>query len=210
VNLANIRGALRTVINSTDGIAANITNGESQSAYFPEIVGPGTTGAKATFEIIAEVPIDTDEVFEEYDEDAVIAGDLYEPDPEDPEARLGAIVQTVSGQRRLTVSIKVECFDQSDSGTALKYLKRIRTRLRLPSSRAVLEAAGAFIQDIGPSRDLSHDDDTDGRMLRVSVQQFDLFLNCTDTESDAPVTTIEQVSLELNEDDPVLITLPPP
>jgi hypothetical protein len=201
LNLGTIRGALRTVINRVDGIVPEIANGESQSTYFPD----PTTGAKATFDVIAVVPVHTDELREEYDEDLEIDGDTYEPDPEDPEARLGGIVHSLHGQRRLTVSIKVECYLQSDAATAWNLLERIRTRIQLPSSRATLSAAGAAISDLGTSRDLSFDDDTTNPPRRVSCAQFDLFLHATDSQTDDPVTTIEQVEGELNDGAPFTI-----
>lgn len=197
LDLGAIRGALRTVINRIDGISIDATNGEDQPVYFA--ADPATL-AKCTFNVIAVTPLFIDETRQTYDPAGNPPGDMYAPPGGNP-GDLGSVIESVHGYRRLTVSIKCECFDQSDAGTAWTYLERVRSRLRLPSSRATLEAAGCAISDIGPSRDLSYDED--GR--RVSVAQFDLFLNAADEQSDDPVTTIERIGVDILDEGEVLV-----
>lgn len=194
MNLGDIRGALRTVINRVDGVTADVTQDANQAQFYPD--PGGDTGAVVTFNVISVAAVGQDEKREEYDADADIDGDEYPGD-------LGGVVQSIHGNRRLTVSLRCECDDLRDGGSAWTYLERVRTRLQLPSSRETLSDAGVGISELGPARDLSYD--SNGR--RVSVAQFDLFLNAADSASDDPVTTIERVGLSVNGSDEAELTV---
>ncbi len=152
--------------------------------------------AKMTFELTSVTPLGRDEQRKTYDPDAVIAGDIYEPDPENPSERLGGIVHETGGNRVWLVTVKCEAFVGAAAGTAHYHLERVRTRLNLPSVREALTLLGLARNSIGPSRQADYDDDS-GR--RVSVQWFELKLNAADSAADAPVTTIEKTESEYEE-----------
>jgi len=149
--------------------------------------------AKMTFELTTVSSLGRDEIRKTYDPDAVIAGDEYEPNPEDPEERLGGIVHETTGNRVWLVTVKCEAFWGAAAGTAHYHLERVRTRLNLPSVREALALLGLARNSISPSHMADYDDDS-GR--RVSVQWFELKLNATDSATDAPVTTIETAEFD--------------
>jgi hypothetical protein len=153
--------------------------------------------AKMTFDLTSVTPLGRDEQRKTYNEDAVIVGDTYEPNPADPLERLGGIVHETGGNRVWLVTVKCEAFWGASAGTAHYHLERVRTRLNLPSVREALTLLGLARNSIGPSRQGDYDDDS-GR--RVSAQWFELKLNASDSATDAPVTTIEQAEI----DDPEL------
>lgn len=139
--------------------------------------------AKLTFKFTSFAGIGVDELRMTYDADLEPAGDTYTPPA-------GGFDPLVCGQRSLTVSVRVECYDQSPDATALPYAENVRAGLRLPSVLESLQVLGLAIARIGPVRDLSHTGKDD---RSVSVAQFDLFLNASSNIHDATVTTIETV-----------------
>lgn len=155
--------------------------------------------AKMTFELTAITSLGRDEQRKTYDPNAVIAGDTYQPDPNDPDARLGGIIHETGGNRVWLVTVKCEAFWGAPAGCAHYHLERVRTRLNLPSVREAMASLGLARNSIGPSHMADYDDDS-GR--RVSVQWFELKLNAADSATDAPVTTIETV------EDPEFTELP--
>jgi hypothetical protein len=152
---------------------------------------PDDQQAEISFEIFGIVGVGTDELRSAYDPDAVIEGDTYEPDPDNPAARLGGFVDTVCGNRRVTITVKVEC-DFQDI-TAHPYLEAIRDKLEFPSSQDRLDLIGLSIARISASRNCSYE--VDGHA--VSSWAFDLICTAGTSVSDAPITTIEVVDSEL-------------
>ncbi len=148
---------------------------------------PDDTFAEVRFSITGIVGVGTDENRRDYDPDAVIDGDTFEPDLDDPDARLGGVVESVHGNRRVTITVMVECHRQDR--TASLYLERIRDKLALRSSRARLGDLGLALQRILASHDVSYDADH----RPVSAYAFDVICNASSSVADAPITTIEQV-----------------
>lgn len=138
--------------------------------------------ATVRFRLLSVVGLGVEELRGGYDEDAVIPGDTYSG----PGAPLGGYVWEVSGNRRLTFSVLVECARQDL--TAHLFAERIRTRLRLPSSMAALRALELGLNSIGASTDRPYEHD--GR--EISYATFDVVFNAADSATDAPVTTIEE------------------
>lgn len=145
------------------------------------------TQAQVTFRLTSIAGVAQDELRVEYDPDAVIEGDTYEPNPGNPSERLGGVIYTSSGHRVLTYTVKVECHFQDV--TAKLYSERIRTRLRLPSAQRELRALGLSIVSIGLTRDFSGSSFAN---REISTALFELVLNAVDAASDEAVTTIER------------------
>ena len=136
--------------------------------------------------------IGRDETRTVYDPSAVIPGDVYQPDPLNPSARLGGVVSTVSGNRKLAVQVLVDCADQTV--TAFYFTELIRVGLKLPRSRTTLKAAGLAIHSIGKSTPLPAEYHAN-RELSRAVLEF--WLNSSDALSDRPITTIEDVDVHV-------------
>jgi hypothetical protein len=135
--------------------------------------------------------VGTDEIRSAYDAEIEIEDDTYEPDPENPEARLGGIVHSAAGNRRITLDVLVEA--ERQDRTALPFTERIRDRLALPSSARALDALGVSFQSATPTRTL--DITRDKRPLSVYV--FEVVLDGFSLESDEAVTTIETIDPEM-------------
>lgn len=199
---------LKAILDDIADIPGNVTQQESGPQLMPSI---GTFDplannedpdsdtlnvaklAKMTFELTTVTTLGRDEQRKTYDPDAVITGDIYEPDPENPAARLGGIVHETGGNRVWLVTVKCEAFWGAAAGTAHYHLERVRTWLNLPSVREALALLGLARNSISPSHMADYDDDS-GR--RVSVQWFELRLNAADSATDAPVTTIETAEFD--------------
>ena len=182
--------------NYTDGSFVFPQVGEDGSLVLPDGNLPTNELTKLEYEIISIVGLGYDEERDDYNPDVMISGDTYEPDPNDPSARLGAIIRTVTGNRVITLQIKAETQAPSASGAWL-YIERIRTRLGLPTFSDELEAVGLAIAELKEASPHSYRDDS-GR--KVQVVLFELVLNAADSAQDDPITTIEQTTVEFPED----------
>jgi hypothetical protein len=146
------------------------------------------------FSIVSAVPVGAYEQRETYDEDAEVPGDVYEPDPDDPEARLGGFVQSVNVNEDVTIEVTCDRYNQT--APAYATLARIRDRISLPSSRATLAALGIAVRGTGPIRRV--DGAIDGRA--VSRYVLELFCNSSSMATEEEyVTTIEHVPLPEHE-----------
>lgn len=175
--------------NYTDGSFVFPQVGEDGAVVLPDGRLPTNELTKLEYEIVSIVGLGVDERRNPYDADTLIPDDTYEPDPDDPDARLGAILPTVQGNRIITLQIKAETQAPSAAGAWL-YIERIRTRLGLGSFNDGLEAVGLAINDTREARPYSYTDDS-GRTVQVVI--FELVLNASDSAQDDPVTTIEQL-----------------
>jgi hypothetical protein len=192
--------ALASLLNVAAGVPGSTAQYTDGPFVFPQVGGDGVQtlpdGSTATnaltkleYEIVSIVGLGVDELRNPYDADTLIAGDTYEPDPEDPDARLGAILPTMQGNRIITLQVKAETQAPSAAG-AWQYIERIRTRLGLESFNEALEAVGLAVNDMREARPFSYTDDS-GRTVQVVI--FELVLNAADSAQDDPVTTIEQL-----------------
>lgn len=200
LDLNGVLAALKAIADVVSGVPGQLTQQEDSSWVYPQI-GTGTitdatgttvaTGtnpqARITVEIIGLNGLGYDEHRRHYDPAIRPAGDTYAG----PGAPLGSIVEGVTGQRELVVQFKCECYDESGAGSHV-FIERIRTRLRLPSVQATLNAAGAALQKCGPSYPADYDDEN-GR--RVDGEVLEVRFNTADYAADDPVTTIETVPL---------------
>jgi len=173
----------------TDGPFIFPQVGEDGVAVLPDGSLPTNQLTKLEYSIVSIVGLGQEELRNEYDENTAIDGDTYEPDPNNPAARLGAIIPTVHGNRIITLQVKAETQAPSAAG-AWQYIERIRTRLALETFNEQLEAVGLAVNDMREARPFSYVDDSG---LTVQVVIFELVLNAADSAQDDPVTTIEEV-----------------
>lgn len=192
--------ALAAMLNVAAGIPGSTANYTDGAFVFPQVGADGVVVlpdgslptnelTKLEYEIVSIVGLGNDETRYRYDADVLIDGDTYEPNPEDPLERLGAVIQGLQGNRVITLQIKAETQAPSAAGAWL-YIERIRTRLGLESFNEALEAVGLAINDMREARPFSYADDS-GRTVQVVI--FELVLNAADIAEDDPVTTIEQL-----------------
>jgi hypothetical protein len=190
VNFGDVRRGLRVIFDRLAGTAQPTANSPDQPWSAPDF----GTFASVSFKITLVRTHGRDEVRMTYDPDLPVAGDTYQPDPEDPDARLGAFAVEVVGQRTINVSVRVERDDNSDDATALPIAEGIRAGLKLPSVLSSLQDLGLGISRISDLRDLSYTG-SDDRV--TSVGQFDLLLTASSSIVDGePVTTIEVVEFD--------------
>ncbi len=199
MNLQTSLTALEGVLDVVCGIPGAVsTEAETPFIFNPAGVdgavlpdGSINQGEQATldYSIISIVGQGTDELRKGYDPDTLILGDTYEPNPLDPDERLGAVIESRHGPRLITVQIKCECFDPRWGG-AFRFLERARTRLALPTINTLLETAGIALARIGDTS-AHHYTDENGRT--VSVALFEATFNAADQADDDPITTIEIV-----------------
>lgn len=146
------------------------------------------------FSILSSVPHGEYENRNAYDANAAVEGDEYEPDPEDPEARLGGIVQSVNVNEDVTIEITCDRFNQT--APAFATLARIRDRMFLPSARVTCATLGIAVRGAGQIRRV--DSEIDGR----AVSRYALELHCNSMANaveDEPITTIESVPVDTSE-----------
>ncbi len=189
--------ALEAVLKVCCGIPGSAPRQTAVPWVFPEVGAAGNvlpggdtaqnTRASCTYDIVSIVGLGNDELRREYDPDLEIPGDLYEPDPLDPLARLGGVVESVSGNRVITVQFRAEVRGGNDS--PFVYLERVRTRLMLPTVGDALDAAGFAVADVGDARPHDFRDDS-GLTVRAAI--LEIVLNAADCATDDPITTIEQ------------------
>ena len=202
---------LKTILDTICDIPGAVTQAEDGPQLMPSIGtfdpdapndNPDVTDAgiaklaQLTYDLTSISSLGRDEIRKTYDPDVEIEGDTYEPDPEDPEARLGGIIHETMGNRVWLLTVKCEAKWGAPAGAAHYHIERVRTRLNLPSVREALALLGLARNSISPSHMADYDDDS-GR--RVSVQWFELKLNATDSATDEPVTTIEKTESEFEE-----------
>lgn len=184
--MAAVIGVACNLPGSSCGTAQN----EDGAFYFPSNdPADGSTLAKITYEITMVRALGCDEWRIGYDPTVMIPGDTYQPDPNDPSARLGAVIYSSEGNRQINISIKCECWDLVGSG-AVKYIERIRTRMGMPSFNLALRELRCAWFKASNTRTLKYNTD-DGRA--VDVAQFDLVLNAADAAVDDPITSIEKL-----------------
>lgn len=155
--------------------------------------GPVTLG----FTIDGLRALGRDELRGGYDPNATIAGDTYvipptDPayDPDNPSKKLGGYVYVTSGNRIVTITIKIEAHNQKIP--AWEYAERLRSKLNLPSARARLYALDLARNVVSNVHNVSYPDD-EGRP--VSAYAVELVCNTSTNFADVPVTTIEQVDV---------------
>lgn len=199
----DLQGSLTTLaalLNIAAGVPGSTAQYTDGPFVFPQVGADGVVtlpdGSTATneltkleYEIVSIVGLGNDELRNPYDPDVLLPGDTYEPDPEDPDARLGAVIPTQHGNRIITLQVKAETQAPSAAG-AWQYIERIRTRLGLASFNESLEAVGLAVNDMREARPFSYTDDS-GRTVQVVI--FELVLNAADSAQDDPITTIEQL-----------------
>lgn len=181
MNIDAIAAGVAAICEAITGVNGNVAN---KSGSFPA----DDTQSSISVRFFSSAGVGRDERRNAYDPDAVIVGDTFSG----PGAPLGGVVQTLTGNRRVTLQIEVECGFQDV--TAHFYAEQIRTGLRLPSKLAALNVLGLAVQSIGPSRDLP----TSSENREISHVVFELTLNAADAMSDTPATTIETIDQTLN------------
>src|SRR5512146_900150 len=201
IDLPTNLGALEAVLKVCCGIPGSVPRDAAVPFVFPEVGADGNvlpngdtgqnTIATPTYDIISIVGLGRDELRTYYDPDIDLTtsadGDTFEPDPDDPLARLGATVATVSGNRQVTVQFKCEV-QAAARVDAFVYLERVRSRLGLPSVVDALDAAGFALAHVGAAHPADYRDDS-GLTIKVGV--FEIVLNAADCAVDDPTTTIE-------------------
>jgi hypothetical protein len=150
--------------------------------------------ADIEFAVISDVGYGMPELRMRYDEDVLVPGDTYEPDPEDPEARLGAIICEVNENRQAVFQVSVSCAFQETN--AYDYARAIALRLPLPSARDELRALGLALVDVssvaGPIPQL------DPNHRAVGKYAFEMTCNYMGYAIDAPQTTIETADVTVD------------
>lgn len=190
--------ALAAMLNVAAGVPGATANYSDGSFVFPQVGADGVAVlpdgnlptnelTKLEYEIVSIVGLGWEELRNPYDPDTLIDGDTYEPDPDDPDARLGAVIPTLGGNRVITLQVKAETQAPSAAGAWL-YIERIRTRIVLDSFNENLEAVGLAVADVGIATPHSYRDDS-GRKVQVVI--LELVLNAADNQQDDPLTSIE-------------------
>lgn len=196
LDLAGSLAELQAILDVVCGIPGSISADGRAPFYFPnvgaagELLPDGSTNtntlAKVEYMIVSTTGVGTDELRTEYDPDLVIPGDTYQPNPDAPLERLGGLVQSMHGNRLVTVQIKCECY-ASTGGGAFAFVERVRTRLGLPTITDRLEQAGFAVCEDRDARPADYEEN--GRT--VSVAWFEVVFNAADRADDDPITTIE-------------------
>lgn len=181
--IATVPGAIPSVSGSS---SPSVVSARSIRGQMPSPSNPTTLH----WYILRVEPVGRDELRTVYDPDTMIEGDTYQPDPEDPEARLGAIITTLHGQRAWTIEVRVESPNQSIP--ASEHFRSLVDRMRLPSVSAELEAVGLAYTGWSEITDDEMDGE-DGRPVSVYIGQ--LFFNGASFAQDSPITTIEDANI---------------
>lgn len=143
--------------------------------------------------VVKAKPVGRDELRETYDPDTMIDGDTFEPDPDDPDARLGAIIPSVHGQRDWTIEVRVESPNQSVP--ASEHFRALVDGMRRPSASEELQATGLAWRGWEELTDDEYDGE-DGRAVSVYVGR--LYFNGASYVADTPITTIERANITTN------------
>jgi hypothetical protein len=102
---------------------------------------------------------------------------------------------TVTGHRVMTVSCQVKSIRARAPSHAFALAERLRTRLRMPTTKAAFKAAGIALADATSITDLSYEDEN-GRV--IGLAGFDVRLNVAAAETDSTLGTIGTVELSSN------------
>jgi hypothetical protein len=117
------------------------------------------------------------------------------------------IQPTSNGNAVVTLQVQVETFDQHASGRARTFLRKIRQRLRLPSSIAHLKTIETSLAEIltVPVVDKLEDN------RQYSLATMDVRLNTIQVENDVPFGRIDSIAIQPTLADEVggAITTPP-
>jgi hypothetical protein len=111
-------------------------------------------------------------------------------DPEDPETQTG-VQATVVHQAEFTLQCNVWTRNQALEGSARRYLTRLRTRLRMPSSIASLRALG--LSHVRTEGLVDTDPVEDNRAM--SGATMDVRFAHSETEVDTEIPFIETVTI---------------
>jgi hypothetical protein len=191
---------LQALLNAAAGVPGETAQYEQGSFVFPQVGGdgvallpdgsPGTNElTRLSYDIISIVGIGNDEQRNDYHPEILPADDTYVA-PGETIPTLGSIVTKACGNRTIRLQVKAETHAPSAAGAWL-YIERIRTRLALPTFGDTLEDAGFAIANYTDARPTRYKD-ASGRT--VSVVYLELEINAADTQSDDPITTIEDVT----------------
>jgi hypothetical protein len=143
--------------------------------------------ADIEFAVISDIGYGMPELRMRYDADVPVPGDTYEPDPEDPEARLGAVIAEVNENRQVVLQVSVSSAFQETN--AYDYARAIALRLPLPSAREELVALGLALVDVGPVA--GPIPQLDPNFRAVGKYAFEVTCNYMGYAIDIPQTTIE-------------------
>jgi hypothetical protein len=183
MNMRAILDGLGPLLASVSG--CRVADADTDAFRFPPRGGGADSFARLDFHVRDVTPVGLDELRSEYDPDAEVEDDTYEPE-------LGGITYTQTGQRSLVLEVRVEC---DTPFTAWPFAERVRDRIDLPSTEAALEALGLAVARCGRARDMTYA--SEGRMLSVAV--LEIWLNAASGETEGPVTTIEDFTAEIEE-----------
>ncbi len=103
-------------------------------------------------------------------------------------------IPTSCGSALVTLQVQVETFDQDASGRARTLLRKIRQRLRWPSSRLALKTLETSLVDILTIPII--DKVEDGR--QYSLATMDVRLNTIQVENDVPFGRIDTIAIQPN------------
>lgn len=151
MDLVAIQPALKALIANLTGLDAYFDDEPRDALVNPD------NGAIALLTLGTPVSIG-------WDERAQVL--VQDPDPG------GDIKDEWRGNRKVTLTIKIESYDQTPGRTALWYLEQVRNRLPFQSTRAALEAVRLALVSSGNSVNLptARDD------RQVSIAAMDLVL----------------------------------
>lgn len=193
---STVRPALEALFARLSGVPVLATHtrdgGTEEFAYPADEDEPGTGGPLSlTFHLVRVDTLGRDAYEVAFDPDAVIAGDTSGPQGA---PATGGVVYTVTGPRIVHVEAVIETWDQLSP--AHDYMRRFRDRITLPSARAELAVVGLALSEAGQVRDAAYEDE-EGR--QVSAYSCEFWFNAFSEESDAPITTIDQVNSTIEE-----------
>jgi hypothetical protein len=117
------------------------------------------------------------------------------------------LVPALAGERRVTLSVRVESHNNTDTTWAWQTIERIRTRLGRQSSLDALEAINLALIDAGPAVPVPVV--RDRREWSVASMDVALAAAFTDVETDAPFDWIQSVELTASVADIAGTVLPP-
>lgn len=132
------------------------------------------------------VPLGRAELTQAYHPEIAIPGDTYQPNPDNPDERLGAVVESVRQNLRLVVEVVIECDFQSVHAST--FGRALASRIWLPNALDALAALGLALAHVRELGDDTFDGD-DGSPVSAYVLALE-FAGASDV-SDTPVTTIE-------------------
>ena len=128
---------------------------------------------------------------------------------EDGTQPLGAeLVPTQVGNRRMTVSFAVEAHQLTPAWSAHRFLDRVRSKLRLPSSTETFRGLGLGV--LGVEAIQVVDGEVDGRRLGKAVLDVHFSFAACYRDTDNGVSYISTIGLTTHLQDPGGVELPAP